>query len=331
MKILYLTQYFFTPEHAAGGRHYYHVKYLISQGHQVDVITTYVKDHMSRLIPKEYRGKLKVVEYYEGIRVYKTYASANYGQSFLDRMKNYLSFMFCAILVGLGIKGRYDVVFASSPSLFVGLAGYILSLFKRGKFVLEVRDLWPQSAVVLGFLKNPVFIFLAQKLEKFLYRKAKAIIALTQGIQDGICQVIRNKEKTSLIINGVDEDIFLKPEPEARGFILGSAVAYHLGAGFIPLRKAGKLPSFTHRIESVKEYGSDVFEANFINLDSTSKVLIIDDVLATGGTAKAAFNLVQGVNAIVMGFSFLLELVYLKGRESIPGHLQVNSLIQVKD
>ncbi|MGI6685163.1 MAG: adenine phosphoribosyltransferase [Bacillota bacterium] len=118
---------------------------------------------------------------------------------------------------------------------------------------------------------------------------------------------------------------------EARGFILGSAVAYHLGAGFIPLRKAGKLPSFTHRIESVKEYGCDVFEANLINLDSTSNVLIIDDVLATGGTAKAAFNLVQGVNALVMGFSFLLELVYLKGRESIPKNLQVNSLIQVQD
>jgi len=118
---------------------------------------------------------------------------------------------------------------------------------------------------------------------------------------------------------------------EARGFILGSAVAYYLGAGFIPLRKAGKLPIFTHRIESIKEYGFDVFEANLVNLNSTSNVLIIDDVLATGGTAKAAFNLVQGVNALVIGFSFLLELEYLNGRENIPKNKQVNSLIQVLD
>lgn len=212
MKILYLTQYFFTPDHAGGGRHYYHVKYLISKGHKVDVITTYVQDHMTRVIPEKYRGKLSVLEYCQEIPVYKTYAAPDYGQGFGDRMKNYLSFMFCGILTGLRIKGRYDVVFASSPSLFVGLAGYILAVFKRGKFILEVRDLWPQSAIELGFLKNPLFIFLAKKLEKFLYHKAKGIVALTGGIRDAVNKTVKGKAKTKLIINGIDEDIFIEPE-----------------------------------------------------------------------------------------------------------------------
>lgn len=118
---------------------------------------------------------------------------------------------------------------------------------------------------------------------------------------------------------------------EARGFILGSAVAYSLGAGFIPLRKAGKLPAYTHRIESSKEYGSDVFEANLANLDQASKVLIIDDVLATGGTAQAAYHIVQSAFASVVGFSFLLELDYLHGRKSIPEDIKYHCLIQVID
>jgi glycosyltransferase involved in cell wall biosynthesis len=136
-------------------------------------------------------------------------------------------------LVGLGIKGRYDVVFASSPSLFVGLAGYILAVFKRGKFVLEVRDLWPQSAIELGFLKNPFFIYLAKRLEKFLYRKAKAIVALTEGMKEAVCKTIKDQDKVTLIINGVDEDIFRNPEPVDFNKISGlehKFIAIYVGA-----------------------------------------------------------------------------------------------------
>jgi len=212
MKVLYITQYFLTPDQAGGSRHYYHVKHLKKQGHQVDVITTYVQDHMSRVIPPKYRRKLSVLEYCEGIPVYKTYSSPNYGQGFWDRMKNYLSFMFCAILVGLKITGRYDVVFASSPSLFVGFAGYILALFKRGRFVLEVRDLWPKSAIILGFLRNPFFISLAKRLEKFLYVKAQAIIALTWGIYGFIARTVKDEKKVKLVTNGIDEDLFAHPQ-----------------------------------------------------------------------------------------------------------------------
>lgn len=210
MKILYVTQYFLTPEQAGGSRHYRHVKYLMDHGHQVDVLTTYVQDHMSRNIPPKYKGKFYVKEYYENISIYKTYSAPNYGQGFLDRLKNYLSFMFFAILLGLVIRGRYDIVFASSPSLFVGWAGFVLSKFKRALFVLEVRDLWPQSAIELGFLKNRLFIWMAEGLEKFLYRKAAVIIALTGGIKDAILKIVKNQDKVKLITNGVDTELYLK-------------------------------------------------------------------------------------------------------------------------
>jgi len=208
MKVLYLTQYFFSPEQAGGSRHYYHVKHLTASGHKVDVLTSYVQDHMSRTISPKYKGKFFAKEYCEDIPVYKTFATANYGQSFLDRIKNYLSFMVCAVLTGFKLPGRYDIVFASSPSLFVGLAGFILSRLKKSKFVLEVRDLWPKSAVELGFLKNKALIKLTEWLERFLYRKAAGVIAVTGGIKAAVEKAVGNPDRVTLITNGVDTDFF---------------------------------------------------------------------------------------------------------------------------
>jgi adenine phosphoribosyltransferase len=100
---------------------------------------------------------------------------------------------------------------------------------------------------------------------------------------------------------------------ESRGFILGAPVAQHLGAGFIPLRKAGKLPYLTRRIEYALEYGSDVLEAHADACDQRARVLLVDDVLATGGTAAAACELVETLGATVVGCSFLLALDALNG------------------
>ncbi len=106
---------------------------------------------------------------------------------------------------------------------------------------------------------------------------------------------------------------------EARGFILGGAVAAALGSGFVPARKPGKLPwdrvSETYELE----YGSDSLEAHRDALTAKSRVLVVDDVLATGGTAKAAGQLVRGFGAELVGWSFLLEIGVLKGRERLEG------------
>lgn len=106
---------------------------------------------------------------------------------------------------------------------------------------------------------------------------------------------------------------------ESRGFILGGPVAQALGAGFIPVRKPGKLPAATRREEYALEYGSDVLEIHSDACPDGARVLIVDDVLATGGTAAATQRLVESIGATVVGFSFLIALSFLPGLERLKG------------
>lgn len=116
---------------------------------------------------------------------------------------------------------------------------------------------------------------------------------------------------------------------EARGFILGGALAYRLGAGFVPARKPGKLPWTTTSAEYALEYGTDQLEMHIDAVGEGDRVLIVDDVLATGGTAAAKANLVAASGATVVGFAFLMELDFLHGREKLGGS-SIVSLMHVE-
>jgi adenine phosphoribosyltransferase len=113
---------------------------------------------------------------------------------------------------------------------------------------------------------------------------------------------------------------------EARGFIFAPAVAYALDAGFVPIRKPKKLPAPTERVEYELEYGTDILEIHKDAIVPGQKVLIVDDVLATGGTAKAVAHLVEKLGGNLVGLSFVIELDFLKGRDKLPGY-KVNSLL----
>jgi len=113
---------------------------------------------------------------------------------------------------------------------------------------------------------------------------------------------------------------------EARGFIFAPAVAYALNAGFVPIRKPKKLPAPTERVEYELEYGTDILEIHKDAIAPGQKVLIVDDVLATGGTAKAVTHLVEKLGGNLVGLSFVIELDFLKGRDKLPGYT-VNSLL----
>ena len=115
---------------------------------------------------------------------------------------------------------------------------------------------------------------------------------------------------------------------EARGFIFGGALAYQLGAGFVPARKPGKLPSATTSHTYELEYGTDALEVHTDAVGPGDRVLIVDDVLATGGTAAAKAALVEKMGATVVGFAFLIELDFLRGREKLGG-ADIVSLIHV--
>ncbi len=111
---------------------------------------------------------------------------------------------------------------------------------------------------------------------------------------------------------------------ESRGFIFGAAIADRLQAGFVPVRKVGKLPARTVAVHYDLEYGTDCLEVHADAVEAGQRVLIVDDLLATGGTAQAAVGLVRGLGASVVGMSFLIELTFLNGRARLPGeHLHV--------
>ena len=113
---------------------------------------------------------------------------------------------------------------------------------------------------------------------------------------------------------------------EARGFIIGAALAYVLNAGLIPLRKPGKLPFLTNRMAYHLEYGSAELEIHRDSIKPGQQVLIVDDLLATGGTMRASVDLVKSLEAKIIGVSFLVELSFLNGRERLQGQA-VSSLI----
>jgi adenine phosphoribosyltransferase len=113
---------------------------------------------------------------------------------------------------------------------------------------------------------------------------------------------------------------------EARGFMFGAAMAVQLGAGFVPVRKAGKLPWKTTSVEYTLEYRNDVLHIHLDAIHPGQKVLVVDDVIATGGTAAAVVELVESLGGVVVGVQFLIELTELGGRELLGGH-EVRSVI----
>lgn len=104
---------------------------------------------------------------------------------------------------------------------------------------------------------------------------------------------------------------------EARGFLFGPSLALRLGAGFVPVRKAGKLPGECVKVSYEKEYGQDWFEMQVGGIKAGQRVLIVDDIIATGGSAKAAGDLVNKLGGVVVEYLFILELDFLKGREKL--------------
>ena len=114
---------------------------------------------------------------------------------------------------------------------------------------------------------------------------------------------------------------------EARGFIFGGALAYALGCGFVPARKPGKLPWRTVEAEYALEYGTDALQMHADAIEPGARVIVLDDVLATGGTARAKIELVEQLGGVVVGALFVIELAFLNGRERISGY-DVHALLE---
>lgn len=113
---------------------------------------------------------------------------------------------------------------------------------------------------------------------------------------------------------------------ESRGFILGAPIAYELGCGFVVIRKSGKLPADTLQTSYQLEYGSDTLEIHRDAIRPKQRVLVVDDLLATGGTIAAAARLIEELDGEIVGFSFMIELAFLNGRKHLEGH-EIHTLV----
>ena len=217
MHILYLSQYFPPEVGATQARAYEMARGLIDAGHRVTMISE-IPNHPSGVIQRSYRGKIWERSSLDGIDVIRLWVKTSPVKSTYTRLNFYLSYMVHATLAGLLLARRsYDLIYASSPPLFVGGAALALSLLHRTPMVFEVRDLWPESAVALGEVMSPRAFGLATKLEEACYRRAKAIVAVTQGILSRLIERKIPTQKLAFIPNGANVDLFqFRPEGRIR-------------------------------------------------------------------------------------------------------------------
>lgn len=201
-RILYISQYVVTPDQPGGVRHWRHVRALADAGHDVTVITSKVL-HATRKAPEEFPGRRTVRRTEDGIEVLRAYSSTGYGNDARSRAANHISFSSYAFPAAMR-AARPDVVLASSPPLTVGVLGGVVSRLRRSRFILEVRDLWPESALATGLLTDPKAVAVMDRMAGYCYARADRVIALTEGIRDGVVEAGVPASAVTLITNGID-------------------------------------------------------------------------------------------------------------------------------
>ena len=206
MRILFLSHYFPPEVNAPATRTYEHCKQWVKMGHEVTVVSCVPHHPMGKAYPG-YKNSLVHTETKDGIKAIKilTYITANEG--FAKRTFNYVFYMLASIFAAPFLP-RADVVISTSPQFFNGLAGYFVSRIKRAPWLLEIRDLWPESIVAVGAISNPRVIALLEGIERFIYRKADHIVPVTRSFKTHIERCGGAADKITVIRNGVDLSFF---------------------------------------------------------------------------------------------------------------------------
>jgi len=231
MRILFLSDNFPPETNAPATRLYEHASRWVKAGHEVTVITCAPNFPEGVLFPG-YRNDWRRVEMVDGIRVVrvKTYITANEG--FVRRTLDYMSFMVMAFLVGL-FERRPDVIVSTSPQFFCAIGAWALAVAKWRPYVFELRDLWPASIVAVGAMKESLAIRVLERVELFLYRRADAVVSVTESFREDLVSRGIPRDKIHVVLNGVDLSRYEPRERDAalaREFGLeGKFVAGYMG------------------------------------------------------------------------------------------------------
>lgn len=202
MRILFLSHYFPPEVNAPATRTYEHCRQWVKDGHNVTVITC-APNHPQGRVYEGYRNRFYQRETKDGITVIRVWTFVTANEGFFKRTLNYISYMCSAVVVSLFLP-KADVVLSTSPQFFNGLAGYFVGKMRRIPWVLEIRDLWPESIVTVGAIKSQAVIKMLEWIERFAYRNADHIVPVTDSFKVYILGKGIEAGKITVVKNGVD-------------------------------------------------------------------------------------------------------------------------------
>lgn len=231
VKVLLIHQAFATPQQGGGTRHYELAQHLLSQQHSFAVVTSNV-GYLTGARLSAHSG-LVTEEHVDGIRILRAYTYPSLHRSFVWRVFAFFSFMFTAVIAGLR-AGSVDVVMGTTPPIFQSVSAWVVAFLRGRPFLLEVRDLWPEFAVSMGVLRNPILIALSRWLEHFLYAAADHILVNSPAYRDYLMAKNVPADKVTVIPNGVTPEMFdpdgIGASMRAHWGIEGKFVAMYAGA-----------------------------------------------------------------------------------------------------
>ena len=215
MNILFLTDNFPPEVNAPASRTYDHVREWHSKGHDITVITC-APNFPKGKVYDGYKNRLYQTEYMDGIRVIRVWSYIAENKGFIKRTLDYISYSVTAFFAGLFQKP--DVIIATSPQFFTALCGRTLSFWKRRPWIMEVRDLWPESIKTVGAMKDNMFIRYFEWEEMRCYRSARKIIVVTDSFKRTLISRGVPADKIAVVKNGANRDLF-KPIPKDTALI----------------------------------------------------------------------------------------------------------------
>lgn len=210
MRILFISHYFPPEVNAPASRTHEHCRQWVAEGHDVTVITG-VPNHPAGILFEGYKNRFIQEEQVDGIRVIRTWMLLTSNAGFFKRILNFVLFALMSVIASFKVK-KPDVVIATSPQFFCGLAGAATARLKRRPFILEIRDLWPKSIVELGQISDGPALRFLQWLERKMYHSADGIVVNTRAFIDHITHLDYPEERMEIVYNGIDPDRF-KPQP----------------------------------------------------------------------------------------------------------------------
>jgi len=252
MKLLFLTDNFPPEVNAPATRTYEHCKQWVQDGVDVTVITCAPNFPQGKVFDG-YKNKFIQSETIDGIKVLRVWSYITSNSGFTKRILDYISYAYMAFWVGLFVKS--DVIIGTSPQFFTAVSARLLGLFKRKPWILEVRDLWPESIAAVGAMKKDSLIYcVLSKVERQLYKSANVIIPVTNAFKQYIAQ-FTNEDKIHVITNGVDRSKF-RPINKDRRLIEGLNLENKFIIGYIGTH--GMAHGLNFVLNSIKDLPEDI-------------------------------------------------------------------------